>query len=57
MNHSLMEHLMVCYCHELDSNWESKQLFKKMAKAQLSCDGCSFASDFVLKRLFVINEY
>ena len=35
MNHSLMEHLMVCYCLELDTNWEAKQLFKKMVKAHL----------------------
>ena len=25
MNHSLMEHLMVCYCHELETNCEVKQ--------------------------------
>ena len=29
MNHSLMEHLMVCYCHELETNWEAKQQLKK----------------------------
>ena len=25
MNHSLMEHLMVCHCHELETNPEGEQ--------------------------------
>jgi len=28
MNHSLMEHLMVCHCHELETNWDVKQQLK-----------------------------
>ena len=37
MNHSLMEHLMVCYCHELETNWEAKQQLKiKMVELLVS---------------------
>ena len=56
MNHSLMEHLMVCYCLELDTNWEAKQLFKKMVKAHLCVMAVHLLVLFVLERLFVVNK-
>ena len=44
MNHCLMEHLMVCYCHELETNQDVKQQLKMtladISKAQNMSSRC-----------------